>query len=158
MISLSLYLKKSIYLGYIILCIYLHHSLEGVFKCQTNIFLSPENLREMRVAVGITVPTVPEAHIVNPLVFMTKNGGELAIMDKKLAHSLLEVMVIENSKKEKRTINQLSGEENLLYFDLLSSFIDFIHEEEVIEKYDLNDTTARIVFNHDPWTLDRDGL
>jgi len=123
-----------------------------------DIFLSPENLREMRVAVGITVPTVPEAHIVNPLVFMTKNGGELAIMDKKLAHSLLEVMVIENSKKEKRTINQLSGEENLLYFDLLSSFIDFIHEEEVIEKYDLNDTTARIVFNHDPWTLDRDGL
>ncbi|MFB5763592.1 hypothetical protein [Paenibacillus medicaginis] len=123
-----------------------------------DIFLSPKNLSKMRVAVDITVPTVPEAHVVTPLIFLTKNGGELAVMDKKLAHSLLEVMVIETSKREKRTINQLSAEENVLYVELLSLFITFINKKEIIEKYNLDGTAARIVFNYDPWTQDRDGL
>ncbi|MFD1886728.1 hypothetical protein [Paenibacillus wenxiniae] len=122
------------------------------------VFLAPSNLLKLKMALHIPIPTVPETHVIPPIAFSTSDNGQIAIMDKKLAHGLLEIMLIEVSEREKRTINQLSEEEATLYTELVELFLCFINEEDIKKEFNLHNTVSRIVFNYDPWTEDRDGL
>ncbi len=121
------------------------------------IFFRPNNTNEITVSC-LEVPTVPVVHRISPVDIHTTENGSIAISDKKNAHSIFELMLVNSSDTIKETILKLNKYEYRTYFDVVHSFFEFVTAAETINNFSLAGGVPRIVFNHDPDTDDRESL
>ncbi|MDK8182742.1 hypothetical protein [Paenibacillus sp. UMB4589-SE434] len=119
--------------------------------------LLPANVEELTVST-ISMPTAPTIHQIPPLVLKLDDINSITLMDKKSAHSLLEMMIIQTGQLPRASITDISDKEYRAWIDMVCNFFDFVGQDSIIKKYSLRGSLPRIAFNIDPWTDDRDGL
>ena len=78
------------------------------------------------------------------------------LMDKLYPHSLLDFMLMSNNfKNYKLVITDYNRDEFRYLTNLIFEYINFIKQDEIINKYDMNHGHFHISFNYDPYTVDR---
>lgn len=122
------------------------------------IFMEPPNMGDLLVVEDLPVPGVTSVHQVLPLKVNIDENDSIAIMDKKKAHGLFEIMLIQTGKIIKAGIDDLSNDEYQLFTQLMRVFGKFILDETLKDELNLKGYLPRISFNYDPLTRDRDGL
>lgn len=78
------------------------------------------------------------------------------LMDKLYPHSLLDFMLMSNNfKNYKLAITDYNRDEFHYLANLVFEYINFIKQDEITNKYDMNHGHFHISFNYDPYTVDR---
>lgn len=122
------------------------------------IIMAPRNIDDLLVVESLPVPNVTSVDNVRPLIIKISEEESIAIMDKKKAHSLFEVMVIQTASVIKEGIDELSNAEFRLFTHLMKVFGSFISDQNYIDMFELQGCLPRISFNYDPLTHDRESL
>ncbi|MEO2248515.1 hypothetical protein ABGB00_01580 [Staphylococcus saprophyticus] len=78
------------------------------------------------------------------------------LMDKMNPHSLLDFMLISDNLKEPKVSITDYTEEEIKYLGILVfEYINYIKQNDIINKYNLENGFFHISFNYDPYTIDR---
>lgn len=80
----------------------------------------------------------------------------LSVVKNIKPHAFYECMLMDMEEKVNSGIDELTEEMRKKIFDISHSFVSYVSESEVMDRYELAQGNFQLVYNYDPATLDRE--